>query len=120
MGLSTPLNVGRPLHMMTGPFRIGIVGCGRIANAHMQAVLAHPGAQLAALVDPDSGRAHAIAARFGVTPLVAEHVDDVLSEVDGAIIATPNHTHAEIAVACIARGVSVLIEKPLAVSVAEG
>jgi predicted dehydrogenase len=40
--------------------------------------------------------------------------------VDGVIIATPNNTHADIAVECLGRGVSTLIEKPLAASVDEG
>lgn len=47
-------------------------------------------------------------------------LDEVASKVDGAIIATPNHTHLPIALDCFARGISVLIEKPLATTVQDG
>jgi predicted dehydrogenase len=102
------------------PFRIGIVGCGRISNAHIQAVLACPDAELAALVDPVVARANALAARYGVSAQVFAAVDDAVGHLDGAIIATPNHLHAEPAERCLAAGVPVLIEKPLAASLADG
>lgn len=102
------------------PFRIGIIGCGRISAAHAQAVLASPCAELTALVDPAPERAHALAARVGASTKIASSLDEILAEIDAAIIATPNHTHAALAVQCLERGVATLIEKPLAVSVADG
>lgn len=105
---------------MAQSFRMAIIGCGKIANAHAQAIVASPMTELIALVDPAADRAQALAARYGVTPRIATDIDDVLSHVNGVVIATPNHTHADLAVKCLQRGVSTLIEKPLAVSVAEG
>lgn len=102
------------------PFRVAIVGCGRIANAHVQAVLASAEAELAALVDPVEARARALAERHAVRATVCTDLRGVLDRIDGAIIATPNHVHAEPAVRCIEAGVAALIEKPLAVSVSEG
>ena len=51
---------------------------------------------------------------------MATDVSEVLADVDGAIIATPNHTHAVIAEQCLGAGVPVLIEKPLAISTSDG
>ena len=106
---------------MSDAFRLGIVGAGRItATSHLPAALASPGVCLSALVDPDRGRASALAAAAGSDALVSDRLEDVLAEVDGVVIATPNHTHAELALACLRAGVHVLVEKPLATSVAEG
>jgi predicted dehydrogenase len=99
---------------------MAIVGCGKIANAHAQAIIASPLTELHALVDPTAERAHALAARNRVTPKIAADLDEVISEVNGVVIATPNHTHAALAVKCLQRGVSTLIEKPLAISAADG
>jgi GntR family phosphonate transport system transcriptional regulator len=51
---------------MRQQFRVGIIGCGKISSAHVEAVLASPETTLAALVDPVVERARALAARFGV------------------------------------------------------
>jgi len=105
---------------MTRAFRMAIVGCGRIASSHLQAIVASPLTELAALVDPTVDRAQALAARYGVAPKTTASVEDLLSQVDGVVIATPNDTHADLAVTCLKAGVSTLIEKPLAASVNEG
>jgi predicted dehydrogenase len=103
------------------PFRLAIVGAGRIATkSHMPAALAVPGVQLAAIVDPVAERAREMAQAFGVAPRIATSVAEVVGEIDGAVIATPNHTHCALALECFRAGVSTLIEKPLAISVAEG
>jgi predicted dehydrogenase len=101
-------------------FRVAIVGCGRISNAHVQAVLASPEAELAALIDPVESRARALADRYEVETTIRSNIADVVGQIDGAVIATPNHLHAEAALVCIQAGVATLIEKPLAASVADG
>lgn len=106
---------------MSEPFRLAIVGAGRIAEgSHVPAVLSCEGAQLAALVDPEPARARSIAERYRIAPKICTDVSQALADVDAAIIATPNHTHRAIALACIEAGVHCLIEKPLASSRAEG
>jgi predicted dehydrogenase len=101
--------------------RVGIVGAGLITrNSHLPAVLGHPHARLTALVDSDTSRARALAESYGATPRVAPRVEDVLGEIDACIVATPNHTHAGLAVTCLRAGLHVLIEKPLATTVADG
>jgi predicted dehydrogenase len=101
-------------------FRIAIVGCGRISNAHVQTVLSCPDAELVALLDPVESRAKALAQRNGVDVAIYTGIGEAMRHADGAIIATPNHLHAEHALLCIEAGVAVLVEKPLAISVADG
>jgi predicted dehydrogenase len=65
-------------------------------------------------------RAQALAKAYGIAPRIASRVEDVLEEIDGAVIATPNDSHGAIAVACLNAGVATLIEKPLASSYEAG
>lgn len=106
---------------MNKRFRLAIVGCGRIArSAHVPAILASRRARLTALVDPVPGRAQALVSEFGIDARIATQVREALDSVDGAIIATPNRVHCAIALECLEAGVPVLVEKPVAISVAEG
>jgi predicted dehydrogenase len=106
---------------MADRFRLALVGAGMIARqCHLPAVLASGKADLVAVVDPDYHRAAELANAFGIRPKIAQQVLDVLGEIDGAVIATPNNTHAQIAITCLEAGVSTLIEKPLAATFAEG
>jgi predicted dehydrogenase len=101
-------------------FRLAIVGAGRQAMSHLPAALGCTRVKVVALVDPVVQRAHRLARRFALSPRLVESIDEVLGEIDGAVIATPNDTHCELALKCLQAGVSTLIEKPLATSVKEG
>jgi predicted dehydrogenase len=102
-------------------FRLALVGCGLIgANAHLPAALSCPEIDVVALVDPVQERAASVARTYGMSARIATRIDEIAGAVDGAIIATPNHTHRSLALECIAAGIAVLIEKPLATTVAEG
>ncbi|QCO06317.1 Gfo/Idh/MocA family protein [Azospirillum argentinense] len=100
------------------PLRIAVAGAGVIGKTHIDAMSdprqdAHP-CRLAAIVDPGEG-ARALAERHGVP----HHADiGALLESgdlpDGVIVATPNATHTPIGIACIERGIPVLVEKPIA------
>jgi predicted dehydrogenase len=89
-----------------------------MGRRHVSLVLAHSEARLAGIVDPDP-RAQDVAAA-GRGPWF-ESVDELLAKglADGAIVATPNALHHAQAASLIAAGVPVLIEKPIATSVAE-
>lgn len=100
--------------------RLALIGGGLITeSAHLPAALACEGVEVTALVDPVLERVGNLARRFGITPRLARDVTEVLDSIDAALIATPNNTHAPIALKCIDAGVAVLIEKPLATSAAE-
>lgn len=87
--------------------RLAIVGLGNMGRVHAARIAASPRCELAATVDPV-----AEGARYRtVEALLA---DPHQSPLDGAIVATPNHLHAETAEALLQAGVPVLVEKPVA------
>jgi predicted dehydrogenase len=95
------------------------VGAGAIGRRHVELIAAEPSCTLACIVDP-SPAAESIAAQNRV-PLYPS-VEALLgaARIDGVILATPNVFHVPQALACIAAGVPVLVEKPLADTVQAG
>jgi predicted dehydrogenase len=89
-------------------------------SSHLPAALASDKVQVVALVEPMRQRAEALARWYGIAPVIVPQVQDVLGDIDGAVIATPNDTHMRIALTCLQAGVATLIEKPLASTYAEG
>ena len=80
-------------------FNLAIVGAGLITqNAHLPTALSLPGVKVRALVDPVLARAQGLAQTYGLKILIAASVEEVIGKVDGAIVATPNHTHRAVAV----------------------
>ncbi len=99
--------------------RIGIVGCGAIAQlGHIPALLRSPHATLAAVCDTDRAWAAEIARRHHVD-LCSDDYTDLAGAVDGVIIATPTASHLPIAGYFLGKGVHVLCEKPAALSSSE-
>ena len=106
---------------MVDRFRIALVGAGMISRqSHLPAALASDRVQLVAIVDPVVARAKSLASDYGINPILTQDVRSVLDKIDGALIATPNDSHKDLALTCLESGVSVLIEKPLALSSSEG
>lgn len=102
-------------------FRLALVGCGLVgASSHLPAALSCPEIDVVAFVDPVLERAAALARTYGISPRIGSTIDALVGRVDGAVIATPNHTHRSLTLDCLASGISVLIEKPLATSYEEG
>jgi predicted dehydrogenase len=99
--------------------RIAIAGAGTIGLAHTAVLQASRSCALSAYVDPGPSAVD-VAARAGV-PLYAS-LEELLANhrPDGVILATPNQLHVPQALQCIAAGVPVMIEKPIATTVAEG
>jgi predicted dehydrogenase len=101
--------------------RVGVIGSGWWATrAHLPALAGHPDATIAAIADPSETNRARAAARFGVDRTYAG-VDAMLAseELDAAVIATPHATHAALARACLARGLHVLLEKPMTIDPAD-
>ena len=96
-----------------------LIGTGGIAQTYAQAFQSSDCCKLAAVADINQDSARAFAEPFG-----AKAFDDYKtlaenSEIDAVIISTPPNTHPEIAQYFMRRGVNVLCEKPLCLSVAE-
>jgi predicted dehydrogenase len=100
--------------------RVAIIGCGAITESfHLPGLLQQLGGpDGVVLVDPDVERARALGRTHGISEAVAGH-DELPGRVDGAIIASPHHTHVPIALDLVDEGIPVLCEKPLGTDVAE-
>jgi predicted dehydrogenase len=99
--------------------KIAVVGCGAVAQIHhLPALAASENAEAALLVDADEARARSLAERFGV-PGVSTDFRDAAGRADAAIVALPNNLHAPVSIELLRRGVPVLVEKPMATSLAE-
>ena len=100
--------------------RFGLIGFGAWGRLHAQAIRKAPGAILAAIA---CGSAAGAEAATRVYPQVAIHRDwrSLLVEgtIDAVDIVVPNHLHAEMAIAALEAGKCVLLEKPMAISIAE-
>ena len=99
--------------------RLAVAGAGYIGQAHIGVALKSPSCVLSAIVDP-SPAAVALAAQAGV-PLF-KSIEELLANnrPDGLVLATPNHMHVPQALQYIDAGLPILLEKPMATSVAEG
>ena len=97
---------------MTSAIRVAVIGVGTLGEHHARIYAQLPSAQLVAVVDLREDRARTMAARFETR--ACTHFEDVLPEVDAVSLAVPTLAHAEIAVACLARGIHTLVEKPIA------
>lgn len=99
--------------------RIAVAGAGLIGRTHIELLTRSADACLAAVVDP-SPAAAPLAARCGVPHLAS--LDELLAHQrpDGVILATPNDLHVPQALQCLQAGVSVLVEKPVSATVADG
>lgn len=101
-------------------FRVGIIGVGRTAGGHARAAVAYPEGSVTAVAEVDEEKGRAFAARQGGIPWHADYRDlCARSDVDAVVVTTPNFLHAPAALAAIAAGKHVLVEKPLALTTAE-
>jgi predicted dehydrogenase len=84
-------------------------------------VAAHPAAELVALADPDPGNLDRSRQRYGIEACFDDpHAMLATTPMDALVIAAPHVHHYPIAAAAIARGLHVLIEKPLVLDPADG
>ena len=103
---------------MAGTVRIGIIGTGGIARAHVNAYKQMPDVEIQAVCDVIPGKAEAFARDAGLTG--ARTFDDHRSmlelDLDGVSVCTPNVAHHRTAVDALQAGKNVLVEKPMAVT----
>lgn len=96
--------------------RSAIIGCGKMAQVHAQALKNIEETELVAVQSRNQEKAAATAARFGAKPYsdIAEMIQQ--EQVQVVVICTPHPAHREAAVIAMQHGAHVLTEKPLAVS----
>jgi predicted dehydrogenase len=93
--------------------RVAVIGAGHMGRYHAQKLPRLPGVELAAVVDADLARAQAL----GVAAFTDYRA--IFGKADAAVIAVPTDRHYEIARDCLQHGLHLLIEKPIATSLAQ-
>ncbi|MEX1257187.1 MAG: Gfo/Idh/MocA family oxidoreductase [Gemmatimonadota bacterium] len=103
-----------------GVVRLAVLGCGAVTELlHLPAAARVPGLEVVSLVDRDLVRARRVAERYRV-PDARTGLELGDTRVDAVLVALPNRLHAPVSIDFLRRGVAVLVEKPMALSSAEG
>ncbi|MBQ8763095.1 MAG: Gfo/Idh/MocA family oxidoreductase [Clostridia bacterium] len=108
---------------MSKKIKVGIIGTGWIAEAHVKAYQKCPDVEIVAAADLVPGKAEAFCERYGVEgdvkffPSHKELIDAGIC--DAVSVCTYNATHAECTIYALEHGVSVLLEKPMCVTLEE-
>src|SRR5512132_3116667 len=98
------------------PLRVGVVGVGVMGSNHARVFAGLPGTELVGVADPDKKQTEFVARTLGCAAVAT--IDELLGlGIDAVTIAAPTHLHRDVALAAIARGVHVLVEKPIASTV---
>lgn len=113
--MNAPLDIPNP-----PPLRVGVVGCGRVAQHHLRFISESPRATLVGLVDANGSQLSETALRFG-SPAQFASLEELLAEFDLDVlhVLTPPEHHFAHASLALDRGVNVLIEKPMTLTLAE-
>jgi predicted dehydrogenase len=96
---------------------IGVIGVGSLGFHHARLLSQIETADLVGIHDVDAARGEWVASELGLRFFA--DCDELLSRVEAAVVAVPTTDHAEVAIRAIDRGIHVLIEKPLAPSLAD-
>ena len=102
---------------MADALRVAVIGVGHLGRHHARILAGLEGSTLTAVIDTMPQRAAEIADPLGVTSLTDYR--ELLGHVDAVTVAAPTELHHEIAIAFLERGIAVLVEKPMARTVAE-
>jgi predicted dehydrogenase len=100
--------------------RIAIIGCGKIADQHVQAIHRIPGCRVVAVCDREPLMARQLAERFRIESSFSD-VEELLSAAAPQVvhITTPPQSHHSLASRCLEHGSHVYVEKPFTVTFAE-
>ena len=105
--------------MSERPIRVGVIGAG-IGQVHLAAYTTLPGVEVVGLADLNDERAREVAATYAVPETYHDYVDLLArSDLDAVSVCLPNALHAPVALAALQHGKHVLVEKPMARTVAE-
>ena len=97
---------------MSKRLRLALIGAGHMGKFHAQAIAERADAELAVVCDVDTARSAEVAQAHGAR--VETDVARLAGAVDAAVIAAATSAHRDLALAFLAQGVALLIEKPLA------
>ena len=100
---------------MSDRLRYGIIGAGDMGCEHIRFLRQIPDAEIVAIADPDAGSRAAAASLAAPDTRLFEDYGALIAAapVDAFVIATPNHTHADVLRDVAGTGKHILVEKPL-------
>ncbi len=98
--------------------RVGVAGTGRLGRAHVRVLRSLPAVDRVACYDLDPSRARDVATEFGATAF--DSLGAMLDAVDAVVVVTTTSSHAEVALAAIAAGKDVFVEKPITSTLRDG
>jgi predicted dehydrogenase len=101
----------------SGRIRVAVVGTGEFGRNHARVYRELPGAELVGVLDQNAERAAAVAAEFQTQALGG--LDELPGLADAVSVAVPTVAHAEVGCRLLEMGLDVLVEKPMAVNLAE-
>jgi predicted dehydrogenase len=99
------------------PLAVVVVGVGHLGRHHLRLARTLPGWRCVGAFDPDRARLEKVCAEFDAEPLA--NLEEAVERAEAAVIASPTATHLEVAGHFLAARRHVLVEKPIAASVAE-
>ena len=102
---------------MKKPLPVGVIGVGALGQHHARHLAGLEDVCLVGVYDLDTSRGSAIAAGLGTKAF--RDMDELLGNVEAVTVAVPTPAHAEVGLHALRRGVPVLMEKPLASTLAE-
>ena len=98
--------------------KIGLLGAGMIADIHGEAITA-TGGEIVAVYDPRDHRRDAFAQKWNCDSCIELASLLSRSDIEAVVVAAPNDQHASLAIAAMKAGKDVLLEKPMAMSLAQ-
>lgn len=102
---------------MSAAVRVAVIGVGALGQHHARLLASMADVELVGVVDTNAEVAASVGARHGVAAYSSAAA--LPAALDAVTIAVPTVSHVDVAIPFIERGVAALVEKPLAVSVAE-
>lgn len=102
--------------------KFAVIGAGIFGSRHIQALDRHPDAEIVGVLDLDRERAERAVREFASSPVpIYTDIDELLAipGLEAVTIATPDHLHAAPAIAAAKAGKHLMVEKPLATTVAD-
>ncbi|MHB8379296.1 MAG: Gfo/Idh/MocA family protein [Acidimicrobiales bacterium] len=101
------------------PFRLGLVGAGRMGQTHLRALVKSDDVNIVSVAEPIEALRKKVGADYNLRGFSTLEDMLVAGEIDGALVVTPSDSHVEVIAQVAAAGLPILCEKPCGVSVQE-